>query len=48
MWVRPPNITFNGIEAPTSGNEVNLVSNGFNIDFNLNVSLSSTQSLIGI
>lgn len=38
VWTRPPDITFNGIEAPLTGTEVGVQPNGFLLNFGLNVS----------
>lgn len=38
VWVKPPEVSFNGIEAPESGSEVTVQTNGFLINFRLNVS----------
>ncbi|KAG0152085.1 hypothetical protein CROQUDRAFT_56044 [Cronartium quercuum f. sp. fusiforme G11] len=41
LWVRPPNATFNGIEAPTVGNQVDLQTGGFLLNFNLNIGVTN-------
>ncbi|KAH8915254.1 hypothetical protein BT69DRAFT_1286631 [Atractiella rhizophila] len=37
LWVRPPNVQFNGIEPPSNGSEVQVVNSGFMLNFNLNI-----------
>ncbi|KAM0754026.1 hypothetical protein T439DRAFT_169808 [Meredithblackwellia eburnea MCA 4105] len=37
LWTRPPDVTFNGVEAPASGSEVTTQSNGFILNFQLNI-----------
>lgn len=38
VWTRPPDVTFNGVEAPLTGTEVGVQKNGFLLNFGLNVS----------
>ncbi|GAA5868279.1 hypothetical protein JCM1840_005623 [Sporobolomyces johnsonii] len=37
LWVRPPDVSFNGIEAPSSGSEVSITSGGFDLNVRLNI-----------
>ncbi|CEQ39921.1 SPOSA6832_01480, partial [Sporobolomyces salmonicolor] len=37
--VRPPDVSFNGIEAPSSGSEVSVTTGGFDLNVRLNVSI---------
>ncbi|KAK4705342.1 hypothetical protein P7C70_g853, partial [Phenoliferia sp. Uapishka_3] len=37
LWTRPPDVTFNGVEAPANGSEVAVQSNGFLLNFQLNI-----------
>lgn len=37
MWVKPPSVTFNGIEGPASGSEVAMIDNGFSLNVRLNI-----------
>jgi len=41
LWIRPPNITFNGVVFSTDGNKVELQTNGFKINLNLNISVNN-------
>lgn len=41
LWVRPPNATFNGIEPPTAGNQVDLQQGGFLLNFDLNIGVTN-------
>ncbi|EGG12700.1 uncharacterized protein MELLADRAFT_76315 [Melampsora larici-populina 98AG31] len=41
LWVRPPNATFNGIEPPTAGNQVDLQEGGFLLNFDLNIGVTN-------
>lgn len=45
VFARPPDVSFNGIEAPSTGSIVAVQSNGFNLNFQLNVRLSALCSL---
>ncbi|GAA6006391.1 hypothetical protein JCM11491_004938 [Sporobolomyces phaffii] len=37
LWVKPPDVSFNGIEPPSSGQEVSVVGSGFNLNVRLNI-----------
>ncbi|GAA5947243.1 hypothetical protein JCM3765_001587 [Sporobolomyces pararoseus] len=37
LWVKPPDVSFNGIEPPQNGQEVSVVGSGFNINVRLNI-----------
>lgn len=37
LWVKPPDVSFNGIEPPQNGEEVSVVGSGFNINVRLNI-----------
>ncbi|GAA5930806.1 hypothetical protein JCM1841_000191 [Sporobolomyces salmonicolor] len=37
VWVRPPDVSFNGIEAPSSGSEVSVTTGGFDLNVRLNI-----------
>ncbi|GAA5844711.1 hypothetical protein JCM5353_005833 [Sporobolomyces roseus] len=37
LWVKPPDVSFNGIEPPSNGQEVSVVGSGFNINVRLNI-----------
>ncbi|GAA5825462.1 hypothetical protein JCM10212_004838, partial [Sporobolomyces blumeae] len=37
LWVKPPDVSFNGIEPPASGQEVSIANSGFNINVRLNI-----------
>lgn len=37
LWVKPPDVSFNGIEPPQNGQEVSVVGSGFNLNVRLNV-----------
>lgn len=46
VWVKPPDVSFNGIEPPSNGQEVSVVGSGFNINVRLNVSRKKLLSTI--
>ncbi|KAK4053774.1 hypothetical protein OIV83_001430 [Microbotryomycetes sp. JL201] len=37
LWVKPPSVSFNGIEASSIGDSVSVGSNGFNLNVKLNI-----------
>ncbi|BGP22877.1 hypothetical protein JCM10295v2_001768 [Rhodotorula toruloides] len=39
LWVRPPDVNFQGIEGPSSGSEVSVASGGFNLNFRLKINV---------
>jgi len=41
LWVRAPNVSFNGVAAPASGNIVEQQTNGFVLNFNLNIGVQN-------
>lgn len=51
VWIKPPDVSFNGIEPPSNGQEVSVVGSGFNINVRLNVRslpLSLARSVLHI
>jgi len=41
LWVRPPNISIGGVNTPTSGSEIQVTSNGLNINLGVNISVEN-------
>jgi len=41
VWVKPPDVGFEGIEGPESGSEVTVASDGFDLNVRLKVRLAS-------
>jgi len=41
LWVRPPNITIGGVNAPSTGSEIQVTSDGLNINLGVNISVEN-------
>jgi len=41
LWVRPPNISIGGVEAPSSGSEIQVTGDGLNINLGINISVEN-------
>ncbi|GAA5888040.1 hypothetical protein JCM6882_000259 [Rhodosporidiobolus microsporus] len=39
LWVKPPDVSFDGIEDPETGNIVSIASGGFNLNFRLKINV---------
>jgi len=41
LWIRPPNITFNGVVFAENATKVSVITDGFTINLQLNISVSN-------
>jgi len=41
LWVRPPNISIGGVNAPSSGSEIQVTSGGLDINLGVNISVEN-------